>query len=197
MQKRREQRFSMRPRPWILPPVLAMLSVSLLIPVTADADISTPSTLTDKSDFERLYNPGIPPKVSVQWSFPTGFALGIDSGYQLRIGDDHTSSSPEATSMNQIPLTFLMKYSLYEGRRISQSVGFGMGPYFFHQGQMPIQLKDVDITGSSTAVTEWVSHLSEDLYVNLRMKYTQAFQFVVNDIPLWDFTTWVGMNFRW
>jgi len=194
MQKRQEQRFSMCPRPWILPPVLAMFFVSLLIPVTADANTSTP---TDRSDFERLYDPGIPPAVSVEWSFPTGFALGIDSGYQLRIGDDHPSSSPEAASMNQIPLTFLMKYSLYEGRRISQSVGFGLGPYFFHQGQMPIQLKDVDITGSSTAVTEWVSHLSEDLYVNLRMKYTQAFQFVVNDIPLWDFTTWLGMNLRW
>jgi hypothetical protein len=173
---------------------LAILLICLLIPVAAYANTSPP---TDRSDFERLYDPGIPPTVSVEWSFPTGFALGIDSGFQLRIGDEDPSSSPEAARMNQIPLTFLMKYSLYEGRRISQSVGFGMGPYFFHQGQMPIQLKDVDITGSSTAVTEWVSHLTKDLYVNLRMRYTQAFQFVVNDIPLWDFTTWFGMNLRW
>ena len=194
MKKRREQRISLCPRHWIVHPGLAILFLCLIIPVVPDATASPPA---DKSDFERLYDPGIPPAVSVEWAFPSGFALGIDSGYNLRLGDDHASSGQYSARMNQIPLTFLMKYSLYEGRRISQSVGFGLGPYFFHQGQMPIQLKDVDITGSSTALTEWVSHLSKDLYVNLRMKYTQAFQFVVDDIPLWDFTTWFGMNLRW
>jgi len=185
----------MCPRRWIVHPGLAAVLLCLLIPVVPDATASPP---TDKSDFERIYDPGIPPAVSVEWSFPTGFSLGIDSGYQLRIGDDdHASSSQDAARMNQIPLTFLMKYCLYEGSRISQSVGFGLGPYFFHQGRMPIQFKDVDVTGSSTAVTEWISHLSEDLYVNLRMKYTQAFEFVVDDIPLWDFTTWFGMHLRW
>jgi hypothetical protein len=60
-----------------------------------------------------------------------------------------------------------------------------------------MQLKDVDVTGSSTCVTEWVSHLSQDLRVSLKMRYTHAFQLMVDDIPLWDFTTWVGMNFKW
>jgi hypothetical protein len=194
MKKRREQRVPACPPHWIALSGLAILLSCILITVVPHATASPPA---DQSDFESIYDPGIPPAVSVEWSFPTGFALGIDSGYQLRIRDADPSSSHNDARMNQIPLTFLMKYSLYEGRRISQSVGFGMGPYFFHQGQMPIQLEDVDITGSSTALTEWVSHLSKDLYVNLRMRYTQAFQFVVNDIPLWDFTTWFGMNLRW
>jgi hypothetical protein len=62
---------------------------------------------------------------------------------------------------------------------------------------MPIQLKDVEVTGSSTCNTEWISHLSRDVYLNVKMIYTHAFQTVVNEIPLWDFTTWLGLNFKW
>jgi hypothetical protein len=29
------------------------------------------------------------------------------------------------------------------------------------------------------------------------MKYTHAFETVVNEIPLWDFTTWLGLNLKW
>lgn len=173
---------------------LAILLSCLLISVPS---VANESRLNQKSDFESLYDPGIPPAVSVEWSFPTGFSLGIDSGYQLRIGDDDTVSSQSPARMNTFPLSFSMKYSLYESSRISQSIGIALGPYFLHEGEMPIQLKDVDVTGSSTCATEWISHLSRDLYVNLRMKYTHVFQSVVNEIPLWDFTTWLGLNLRW
>jgi hypothetical protein len=29
------------------------------------------------------------------------------------------------------------------------------------------------------------------------MSYTHAFQSVVNEVPLWDFTTWLGLNVKW
>ena len=150
-----------------------------------------------RPDFESLYDPGVPPSLSVEWSFPTGFSLGIDSGYQLRIDEDTQPSGQPPASVNTFPLSFSMKYSLYESYRISQSVGVGLGPYFLHQGEMPIQLKDVGMTGRSTYVTEWISHLSRDLYLNLRMKYSHAFQAVVNGIPLWDFAAWLGLDLRW
>jgi hypothetical protein len=175
-------------------PTLTILLLCFLLLVTPAASGSPPNS---KSDLEGIYDPGIPRSVSVEWSYPTGFSLGIDSGCRLRIGDGDPSSSRDPAKANAIPLSFLMKYSLFQGRLISQSIGFGLGPYFLHQGQMPMQLKDVDVTGSSTCVTEWVSHLSQDLRINLKMRYTHAFQLMVDDIPLWDFTTWVGMNFKW
>jgi hypothetical protein len=171
-----------------------VLGSLILLLLASDADARPP---LDKADWQKIYDPGIPPSLSVEWSYPSGFSLGIDSGYRLRIGDGNPDSRGQAAKVNTIPLSFMMRYSLYESPRISQSVGFGLGPYFFHQGRMPIQLQDVDVTGSTTCVTEWISYISRDLYINLKMRYTQAFQFVVDDIPLWDFTTWMGMNLRW
>ena len=176
---------------------LSGLAIPLLCLLLAVPTAANGSRLNKKSDFERLYDPGIPPSLSVEWSYPTGFSLGIDSGYKLRIGDDSSVSTESPASLNTFPLSFSMKYSIYESSRISQSIGIGLGPYFLHEGEMPIQLKDVDVTGSSTCATEWISHLTQDLYVNLRMKYTHVFQSVVNEIPLWDFTTWLGLNLRW
>jgi hypothetical protein len=195
MKKRRENpEIPIRGSLWTGLSGVAILLLCLSISVPTAADVSR---LNQKSDFESLYDPGIPAAVSVEWSYPTGFSLGIDSGHQLRIGDDSTVSSESPAKMNTFPLSFSMRYSLYESSRISQSIGVGLGPYFLHEGEMPIQLEDLDVTGSSSYATEWISHLSRDLYVNLRMKYTHVFQSVVNDIPLWDFTTWLGLNLRW
>jgi len=176
----------------ILGLVVCLFCLLTLIPSVGSAYENYP-----KSDFESLYDPGIPPSVSVEWSFPTGFSLGINSGYKLRIGDATPAGGDHPNKMNTFPLSFSMKYSLYKSPRISQSIGVGLGPYFLHEGEMPIQLKDVDVTGRSTCATEWISHLSRDVYLNLKMKYSHAFQSVVNEIPLWDFTTWLGLNFRW
>jgi hypothetical protein len=173
---------------------MAVFLVCLLSGAPAFGSAYEPDAL---SDFESLYHPGIPPSVSMEWSFPTGFSLGIDSGYKLRIGGEDAASGDSPSKLNTFPLSFSMKYNLYEGPLISQSVGVGVGPYFLHEGEMPIQLEDVDITGSSTCNTEWISRLSRDVYLNVKMVYTHAFQSMVNEIPLWDFTTWLGLNFRW
>jgi hypothetical protein len=176
---------------------LCGLTVLLLCTLTVVPSWAKTGEIHQKSDFESLYDPGIPASVSVEWSYPTGFSLGIDSGYRLRFGDETALSSGSPHSMNTFPLSFSMKYNLYEGPRISQSIGIGLGPYFLHEGEMPIQLKDLEVTGSSTCATEWISHLSRDIYLSLKMRYTHAFQTVVNEIPLWDFTTWLGLNLKW
>ena len=100
-------------------------------------------------------------------------------------------------SIKTFPLSFSVRYSLYESYRISQSIGVGFGPYFMRQGETPGQFKDVEITGNSTCATEWISYLSRDIFLNLKMTYTQAFQSAVNEISLWDYTTWLGMNVKW
>lgn len=178
----------------VFPAGWAILLCCSLLAVAPDAEASPSS---DKPDWQRIYEPGIPPSVSVQWSFPTGFSLGIDSGHQLRIGDGDPASGDERAKMNLFPVSFLMKYPLYESPRISQSVGIGFGPCFFHQGRMPIKPEDLDVTGSSTWLTEWISHISQDLYLNVKMKYTHTLQSTIDGIPLWDLTTWLGMNLRW
>lgn|GEM_PF-3573208 len=173
------------------------LAVFLLCVLTVVPSAAATYEIGQKSDFESLYDPGIPPSVSVEWSYPTGFTLGIDSGHQLRFGDETSVAGDSPNAMNTFPLSFSMKYSLYESPRISQSIGVGLGPYFLHEGEMPIQFKDIEVTGSSSCATEWISHLSRDIYLNLKMRYTHAFQAVVNGIPLWDFTTWLGLNLKW
>jgi hypothetical protein len=193
-QSRRECRANLLHRPRAGLPDLAVL---LLCVLTGLPSAATAYEMNQKSDFESLYDPGIPPSVSKEWSFPTGFSVGINSGYQLRFGDETPLPGNSPNSMNTFPLSFSLKYNLYESPRISQSIGIGMGPYFLHEGEMPIQLKDVDVTGSSSCATEWISHLSRDIYLNLKMRYTHAFQAVVNEIPLWDFTTWLGLNLKW
>lgn len=176
---------------------LSGLAVLLLCVLTIVPSAATAFEIHPKSDFESMYYAGIPKSVSMEWSFPSGFSLGIDSGYRLRLGDETPPSGDSPNSMNTFPLFFSMKYSLYESPRISQSIGIGMGPYFIYQGEMPIQFKDVEVTGSSTCATEWISRLSRDLFVNLKMTYSHAFQSVVNEIPLWDFTTWLGLHLKW
>jgi hypothetical protein len=181
----------------LLHPPGAGLAVFLLCVLTIVPSAATAFEIHPKSDFESMYDPGIPQSVSVEWDFPTRFSLGIDSGYQLRFGDGTPLSGDSPNSMNTFPLSFSVKYCLYESPRISQSIGVGMGPYFMHEGEMPIQFKDVEVTGNSTCATEWISHLSRDIFLNLKMTYTHAFQSVVNEIPLWDFTTWLGLHLKW
>jgi len=193
-QNRRESRMNLFHPPRAGLPGLAVL---LLCVLTVVPSAATASEIHPKSDFESMYDPGVPPSVSMEWSFPTGFSLGIDSGYQLRFGEETPVSGDSPNSMNTFPLSFSIKYNLYESSRISQSIGVGLGPYFMHKGEMPIQLKDVDVTGNSTCATEWVSHLSRDIFLNLKMTYSHAFQSVVHEIPLWDFTTWLGLNVKW
>jgi hypothetical protein len=66
-----------------------------------------------------------------------------------------------------------------------------------HEGEKPVQFQDVEMTGNSMCATEWISYLSRDVFLNLRMTYSHVFQSVVNEIPLWDFTTWLGLNVKW
>ncbi len=90
-----------------------------------------------------------------------------------------------------------MKFPLYQTRSISQSIGIGIGPYFLHQGPMPIRLRDLEVTGSSTYLSEWVTCFSKNLYLNFKMTYTHTFQSVKEQVPLRDFTTWLGLDVRW
>lgn len=151
----------------------------------------------DKSDLIDRYDPGIPRNVSVEWAFPTGFSVGINGGHRFLTGDGETAFGDSVPRMNLFPLSFLMKYSLYHTRHLSQTVGFGVGPYFLHRGQMPLRLSDLDVVCGSTYVTEWITEISQDLFVNLRMRYTQAFQSVMDEAALRDFSTWLGLNLRW
>jgi len=193
-QKRRECRMNLFHPPRAGLPALAVLLLCVL-PVVPSA--ATADEINQKSDFESLYNSGFPRPASLEWSFPTGFSLGIDSGHPLRYGDGTPVSGDSPNSIKTFPLSFSMRYSLYESYRISQSIGVGLGPYFMRQGETPGQFKDVEITGNSTYATEWISYLSRDIFLNLKMTYTQAFQSVVNEISLWDFTTWLGLNVKW
>ena len=173
------------------------LAVFLLCVLPVVPSAATANEINQKSDFEYLYDSGFPRSASLEWSFPTGFSLGIDSGHPLRYGDGTPVSGDSPNSIATYPLSFSMKYNLYESYRISQSIGVGVGPYFMHDGETPVQFKDVEITGNSTCATEWISHLSRDIFLNLKMSYTHAFQSVVNEIPLGEFTTWLGLNLKW
>ena len=153
--------------------------------------------IPDQSGLLCLYDPGIPQSVYTEWSFPTGFSFGISGGHRLRIGTRQGKTAGLSPRMNLFPLSFLMKVPLYKTRRITQSVGVGLGPYFLHQGPMPIQFSDLRVTCGSTYLTEWVTCVTKDLYLNLKMKYTHALQSVTDQIPLMDFTTWLGLDLRW
>jgi hypothetical protein len=150
-----------------------------------------------KSDFESLYDPGIPTSVSVEWSFPSGFSLCIDSGHQLRIGDRDPGSDDASNRISTFPLLFSLQYELYEHPWLSQSVSLGLGPTFLHDGAMPVRLKDIDVRGGSHWATEWVSRLSRDISIHLKMKYSHVVRAAVDGIPLGDFTTWLGLHLRW
>lgn len=178
------------------------LAFSILLFPALFPQVSTASTVnvaevTENCDFLSIYDPGIPQLVSREWAFPTGFSLGISGGHLFRTGTETDLADGSTPKMNLFPLSFLMKYSLYKTKMISQSVGIGVGPYFLHQGPMPIQFGDLSVTGSSTYLSEWVSCLSKNLYLKLKMTYTHAFQSVTDQIPLRDFTTWLGLNLRW
>ncbi len=176
---------------------LAALFCCLLItaPFPAPCAAEEPQ-LGHTSDFEAMYNLAIPTSSSVEWSYPTGFSLGIDSGHQLRFGDEGSGSgTPRA--LDTFPFSFMVKYNVFDSYRLSQTIGVGVGPTFVNEGKVPLQLKDMDVTGNSTCATEWISHLSRNIYLNLKMRYTRAFQSMVNRIPLSDFSTWLGLNVRW
>lgn len=172
--------------------------VVLVIPPCAIGDERAEPSLDmpDPSGLLSLYDFGIPQSVSKEWTFPTGFSFRISGGYHLHEGvQDETTGF--TSKMNLFPLSFLMRIPLYKTRRISQSIGFGLGPYFLHQGPMPIHLSDVRVTCSSTCLTEWMTRVSNNLYLNLRMKYTYALQSLSSQVPLGDFTTRLGLKLRW
>ncbi len=177
-------------------PVLAALLLFVLVPRPATAT-GPGDPDGDPADLMSLYDPGIPRSVSREWSFPTGFSLGIEAGHRLLVGEDLDATLGDRPKVDVFPLAFLMKYSLYTTRRISQTVGVGLGPYLIHQGTVPIQLSDLELTGASTWVTEWVSEVSQDLYLNLKMNYTHVFQSVAHQVHLEDFSTWLGLRFQW
>ena len=176
---------------------LIILLLLALNPQGSEASNGNAQEVPENCDFLSIYEPGIPSSISKEWAFPTGFSFGISGGHHLRTGEENDPVDGSASKMNLFPLSFLMKYSLYKTKMISQSVGIGIGPYFLHQGSMPIEFGDIDVTGSSTYLSEWVSCLSKNLYLKLKMTYTHAFQSVADQIPLRDFTTWLGLNVRW
>ena len=177
--------------------VLSHFLYRILFPSDLLASENTPFQIPDKSDFMDIYDPGIPKAVSFEWDLPSGISLGISGGHQVQQVSESIFPAGYEPKMNLFPLSFLMKIPLYETKRLSQSMGFGIGPCFLHQGSMPIQFSDFEVLGMSTFLTEWVTHISKDLYLNLKMKYTQAFQSMENRIPTQDFSTFLGLNARW
>jgi len=140
-----------------------------------------------------------PTFIDVEWSFPTRFTIGIIGEHILKQNSD-TSSEYLYNIENLIdlfPCYVLMKYSLYETPRLSQSIGLGLGPYFWHQGPGPPRFEGLKLTGNSTCIMEWISQISQHLYVNLSMKYTHAFQAAVGKISLRSFSTWLSLQLHW
>ncbi len=178
--------------------ILAALVILLLFsfPNIPCSEAAVP--VLEDSDLLACYDPGVPPSVAVEWAFPSKFSLGFSAEYFLRSnGETALPNHSTSKKMNLFPLSFLMKYSLYQGKRISQSVGLGLGPYFLHQGPMPVQLDDLKMTGNSTYFMEWITQITKNLYMNLNMKYTHSFQDIINEIPLRSFSTWLGLNLHW
>jgi len=179
----------------------AFLFSHLLYQILSPADLyaldSKPYRFRDRSDFMDIFEPGIPRSVKMEWDLPSGISLGISGGHRLQEVEEEAAYRGFPTRMDVFPVSFLMKVPLYQTARISQSLGFGVGPCFLHQGKMPIEFSNFEVLGMSTCLTEWVSRISKDLYLNLRMKYTQAFQTMENRLPSQDFSTFLGLNARW
>jgi len=169
----------------------------LLCPTAAFASEKPGFVIPDTSDFLERYDPGIPESVTLEWNLPSGVSIGISAGHKLRgvpAIDLATSLGPKT---DLFPLSFLMKIPIYETPIISQSMGFGVGPCFLHQGRVPIEMGNLEVTGMTTCLTEWVSQISNNLYLNLKMKYTQAFQSMQDRLPESDFSTWLGLKANW
>jgi len=153
--------------------------------------------LLDRSDFLDRYDPGIPESVSLTWDLPSGLSLGISAGHKLHGESPVDPSLSSEPKTDLFPLSFLMMVPLYETPLLSQSMGFGIGPCFLHQGQMPIEMGDMEVTGMTTYLTEWVSQISDNLFLQLRMKYTQAFESMQDRLPDRVFSTWLGLKAHW
>ena len=182
--------------------ILITVSISLIALFTLPAAHAAEDTTRiprsrESSSFLSVYDTGIPPYVSKEWSFPTGFSLVLSGGHQLLIRENKSADGTGDYKFNQFPVSVLLKYCLYKTRSFSQSVGFGLGPHFTHQGPVPILLDDLKVTCGSTYLTEWATRLSKDLNLNLKMKYTQSFETISSHVPSNDFATWLNLNARW
>ena len=177
----------------VLPILLACLLLHSLSPGYGEA--ASPDE--PDSDLLDRYDPGIPENFNFEWSFPTGFSVGIHGGCLMRQGEAEEGLGEPASRMNLFPVSFLMEYSLLKTDWFCQSVGLGMGPYLFHRGPVPIHLEDFGVTCGSTYYTEWATSLFQNLQLNLRMKYTHAVRSTVETIRLGEFHTWIGLDFLW
>ena len=177
--------------------LLSSLLYQIMYPTPAFTSEKNSLRIPDKSDFLERYDPGIPSEVSLEWNLPSGVSLSICGGHKLGPVSENDLTSPQDSRMNLFPFAFLMKIPIYQTSFLSQSMGFGVGPYFVHQGQVPIELGDLEVTGMTTCLTEWVSQVSENLFLNLKMKYTHAFETMQDRIPGQDFSTWLGLKAHW
>ena len=179
--------------------IVAAFIVLLLsaFPAAPEAEATLPMPPESSLLFEPEFQ--TPTFIQVEWSFPTRFTMGVIGEYMLKQCSDNPSEylSGMETLIDLFPCYFLMKYSLYETPRLSQSIGLGLGPYFWHQGPGPPQLDGLKLTGNSTCIMEWISQVSQHLYVNLSMKYTHAFQAAAGEIPLRSFSTWLNLELTW
>jgi len=180
------------------------LIIALFIVLTVNALPAAPeaaATLPLPKESSILFEPEFeaPTFLELEWSFPTRFTVGIIGEYILRQCSDTSSEYlyNVETLIDLFPCYFLMKYSLYETPRLSQSIGLGLGPYFWHQGPGPPQMDGLKLTGNSTCIMEWISQISQHLSVNLSMKYTHAFQAAVGEVPLRSFSTWLSLQLYW
>ena len=98
---------------------------------------------------------------------------------------------------NLFPLSVLMKYSLYHTRKLTQSIGFGFGPTFLHKGTLPVALSDLEVAFGPTYITEWVTPITNNLRLNLKMTYSHVIENMISRIPLQDFSTWLGLKLDW
>jgi len=169
----------------------------LLFPTPCLADPVYASAHQKRSDFLSRYDPGIPASISLEWDLPSGLVFGLSGGRELHQQRENNPAHLPVPRMTLFPFSFLMTIPLYETPLISQSMGLGVGPCFLHQGQVPIQLRNMEVTGMTTVLTEWVSRLSENVYLNLNMKFTQVFESLQDSIPDRSFVTWLGLKACW
>jgi len=184
-------------KPLALPFLISAILHNFLFPTTAPTAPLPEVISQNRSGILERYDPGIPASLWMEWDLPSGLGFGISGGHELHQPEHADPGTPSERKMNLFPLSFLMKVPLYETPRISQSMSFGIGPYFLHQGRAPILLQDMDITGMTTCLTEWVSRISENLHLNLSVKFTQAFQTMKDRIPGRSVSTWIGLMVRW
>ncbi len=176
---------------------ILLFSFLVLPAVQAAEDTTKLPCSPETSSLLFVCDSGIPPYISKEWSFPTRFSVVLSGGHNLRIAENVSLFGDQDHKMNLFPVSVLLKWRLYETRNTSQTIGFGLGPQFMHDGPTSVFLNGMQVTGTSTYLTEWVTRLSQDLYLNLRMKYTQSFQSLSVYMPRSDFATWLGLDARW